>query len=56
MRYVLLIIAASLQKVSKTESLLTHMVYFSVAMDYKSLRMSTLVWHTHYHLFLFACM
>lgn len=36
MRYVLLTVAASLQKATKTKGLFTHMVYFSVAMDCKS--------------------
>ena len=37
MRYVLLIVAAGTQKASKTEILLTHMVYVSAAVSCKSL-------------------
>ena len=37
MRYVLLIVAAGTQKASKTKILLTHMVYFPVAVSCKSL-------------------
>lgn len=56
MKDVLLIVAASFQKQVETKSLLTHMVYFSVAMGCKSLvTISVLVWRAHYHLYLFVC-
>ncbi len=55
MRYVLLIVAASLQKASKTESLLTDMVYFSVAMDCKSLRLCQPLSGVHITIYFCLC-